>query len=68
LIFAQFEPEEVLSVFRAFEHPDANVKVGLTGYLEDACRSPVLESASGLNGSVENVNVRETVQFTLEAT
>ncbi len=62
LILACFEPAAVLSVFRGVERPDANMKVGMLGYLEDVNRGLAAELASSLDTSDEDERVREAVR------
>ena len=68
LILAQFEAEEILSIFLKIESPDSNMKVGVLGCLEDMDRILAKKLASRLNNPDESEDVRNAVRYSLRAT
>ncbi len=68
LILAQFEAEEILSLFLNVESPGAKMKVGVLGDLEDMDRGLAVELASKLNHPDEPENVLSAVRYALRAT
>ena len=68
LILAQFEAEEILSLFLNVESPDAKMKVGVLGILEDMDRGVAVELATKLNNPGEPEDVLSAVRYALRAT
>lgn len=68
LILAQFDAEEILSLFLKVEVPDSNMKVGVLGILEDMNRKLAVKLASMLNNSDESEDVLSAVRYSLRAT
>ncbi len=68
LILAQFDSEEILSLFLKIESPDSNMKVGVLGILEDTDRKLAVKLASMLNNPDESEDVLSAVRYSLRAT
>jgi hypothetical protein len=68
LILAQFNAEEILSLFLNVESPDSNMKVGVLGILEDTDSRLAVKLASVLNKPDESEDVLSAVQYSLRAT
>ncbi len=67
LILAQFSAKEVAQAFLGIKHPDANMKVGVLGFLADKDRAAAKEIAMMLNQPTESEEVLREVRYVLSA-
>lgn len=67
LILAQFSAKEVAQAFLGIKHPDANMKVGVLGFLADRDRAEAKQIAIILNEQTESEEVLREVRYILSA-
>ncbi|MBA3875118.1 MAG: hypothetical protein H0X30_38835 [Anaerolineae bacterium] len=68
LILAQFDADEIISIFLQIESSDSQMKVGVLGVLDNMDRELAVKLASMLNNPNESEDVLNAVRNTLRAT